>query len=72
MKRCLIELTAAGLLLLPACTHTVKVEPVEVNVKPIHATVDINLRMEKAVEDFFDYRDDAEEADDAATKGGGK
>ncbi len=48
-------------LLLPACntTHTVKVEPIEV--KPIHMTLDINLKVDKQLDDFFDFEDDFEE-----------
>lgn len=68
MKPLWLGVTAAGLLLLPACTHTVKVEPIEV--KPIHMTMDINLRMEKAVTDFFDFEEKYEEPGDADTKGG--
>ena len=30
---------------------TVKVEPIEV--KPIHITVDVNVKVEKALDDFF-------------------
>ncbi|MBL9215979.1 MAG: hypothetical protein JNG83_10930 [Opitutaceae bacterium] len=37
-------------LLLGGCLH-VKTEPIEV--KPIHITVDVNVKVEKALEDFF-------------------
>lgn len=44
-------LGAAGLpLLLGGCLN-VKTEPIEV--KPIHITVDVNVRVEKALDDFF-------------------
>jgi hypothetical protein len=34
------------------CTHhEIEVKPVEI--KPIHITVDVNVRVEKAVEDFY-------------------
>jgi hypothetical protein len=34
------------------CTrHEVEMKPVEI--KPIHITVDVNVRVEKAVEDFY-------------------
>ncbi len=49
---------AAGALLLPACTHTVKVEPIDVSVRPIHLTVDINLKVDRALDDFFDFEKD--------------
>ena len=41
-------------LLLPLCLSgclNVKTEPIEV--KPIHITVDVNVRVEKALDDFF-------------------
>jgi hypothetical protein len=37
-------------LLLGACVH-VKTDPIEV--KPIKVTVDVNVKIEKAVDDFF-------------------
>ncbi len=45
----------AALLLWPGCAR-VKVEPVEVNVQPIHVTVDVNIKIQKvdrALDDFF-------------------
>jgi hypothetical protein len=39
-------------LLFSACTrHEVEVKPVEI--KPIHITIDVNVRVERALEDFF-------------------
>ena len=38
--------------------HTVDVKPVEV--KPIHITIDVNVRVEKALDDFFDDIDQTE------------
>lgn len=36
----------------PGCTrHEVEMKPVEI--KPIHITVDVNVRVEKAVDDFY-------------------
>jgi len=49
MKR-LLCLTAFLPLLLGACLN-VKTAPIEV--KPIHITVDVNVRVEKALDDFF-------------------
>ena len=40
----LLALTAAGL---AGCVYTT------VDVKPIHITVDVNVRVEKALDDFF-------------------
>ena len=43
-----------------ACTqHKVEVAPVEV--KPIHITIDVNIKVDRALEDFFDDIDAAEE-----------
>jgi len=40
-----------------ACTrHQVKVEPVEV--KPIHITIDVNVRVDRALDDFFEEIDE--------------
>jgi hypothetical protein len=49
MKR-LLNLVAVLPLLLTACLN-VKTAPIEV--KPIHITVDVNVRVEKALDDFF-------------------
>jgi hypothetical protein len=39
-------------LLFTGCTrHEVEVKPVEI--KPIHITIDVNVRVERALEDFF-------------------
>ncbi len=52
----------AGIILLVAlgCTrHKVEVAPVEI--KPIHITIDVNVKVDKALEDFFSDVDDTEE-----------
>ncbi len=41
---------AAALLLAAGCVN-VKTAPIEV--KPIHITVDVNVKVERALEDFF-------------------
>ena len=42
-----------------ACTqHKVEVAPVEV--KPIHITIDVNIKVDKALDDFFGDIDSAE------------
>ena len=58
----LFLLTAA--FLLPGCntTHKVTVEPIEV--KPIHMTLDINLRVDRQLDKFFDFQDEFEEGGD--------
>lgn len=50
MKRPLYLALAAAPLLLLGCVH-VKTDPIEV--KPIHITVDVNVKVEKALDDFF-------------------
>lgn len=45
-----------------ACSsHTVKVEPIEV--KPIHMTVDINVKVDRELDNFFDYEEELEVED---------
>ncbi len=42
---------------LGACTeHKVRVEPIEV--KPIHVTMDINLKVDRRLDDFFAFEDE--------------
>ncbi len=42
------------------CTqHKIEVAPVEV--KPIHITIDVNVKVDKALDDFFSDVDSAEE-----------
>ena len=38
--------------------HSVEVAPLEV--KPIHITIDVNVRVDRALDDFFGDIDDAE------------
>jgi hypothetical protein len=48
------------LTVLPGCTqHKVEVAPVEI--KPIHITIDVNVKVDKALDDFFGDVDDAEQ-----------
>lgn len=50
MNRRLLLILVLGPLLLGGCLN-VRTEPIEV--KPIHITVDVNVRVEKALDDFF-------------------
>jgi hypothetical protein len=54
MKASLTLLLAVAILL-PGCkmTHTVKMEP-------IHMTLDINLKVDKQLDDFFDFEEEFE------------
>ena len=53
MRHWLLAGALAGMLAMPACntSHTVKVEPVEI--KPIQITMDINIKIDHEVNDFF-------------------
>ena len=53
-------LIGIAFLMIVGCTqHKVEVAPVEV--KPIHITIDVNVKVDKALDDFFSDVDDAEE-----------
>ena len=59
-KRSLLLLAGITLLVANGCTqHKVEVAPVEV--KPIHITIDVNVKVDKALDDFFSDIDDAED-----------
>lgn len=52
MARAATVLFLFAFLFLWGCTrHQVEVKPVEI--KPIHITIDVNVRVEKAVDDFY-------------------
>lgn len=57
--RSVLILSAAALLLMQiGCTrHEVDVKPVEI--KPIHITIDVNVKVDRALDDFFSDIDDA-------------
>ena len=61
MSKTVYLLPAALLfLVLQSCTqHKVEVAPVEI--KPIHITIDVNVKVDKALDDFFGDVDDAEQ-----------
>jgi hypothetical protein len=43
---------AVGLALTTSCTrHEVEIKPVEI--KPIHITIDVNVKVDRALDDFF-------------------
>ena len=49
----------ASVFFLSACTsHEVEVKPVEI--KPIHITIDINVKVDRALDDFFGDLDEAQ------------
>ena len=60
IKHNLILLSALIVLIAVGCTqHKVEVAPVEV--KPIHITIDVNVKVDRALDDFFGDIDAAEE-----------
>jgi hypothetical protein len=62
MRKWIIILTVSVIILGPlACQtrHEVEIAPVEV--KPIHITIDVNVRIDRALDDFFGDIDKAEE-----------
>ena len=58
-KIILMTLASVCLLSVAACTkHEVDVKPVEI--KPIHITIDINVKVDRALDDFFGDLDNAQ------------
>jgi hypothetical protein len=55
---CAAALAAAG------CTHTVKVEPIRID--PIYVTLDVRLKVDRELDSFFDFQDQAAPPADAA------
>ena len=55
-----ILFAALSILLATGCTqHKVEVAPVKV--EPIHITIDVNVKVDRALDDFFEDIDTAEE-----------
>lgn len=64
MKKLLCAVPLFLLLLAPGCTkHQVEtksqVEVAPVEVKPIHITIDVNIRVDRALDDFFSDIDES-------------
>jgi hypothetical protein len=66
MPKILFLLTLSTLLLSVACNtkHEVQVAPLEV--KPIHITIDVNIKVDRALDDFFGDLDAAAETNGEA------
>ncbi|MGD9080116.1 MAG: YnbE family lipoprotein [Desulfobacterales bacterium] len=63
----LILLGALSVFAAVSCTqHKVEVAPVEV--KPIHITIDVNVKVDRALDDFFSDIDTAEEQIEGSSK----
>ena len=62
-KTIYLLLAALLFLVFQGCTqHKVEVAPVEI--KPIHITIDVNVKVDKALDDFFGDVDNAEQKND--------
>ncbi len=46
-----------------ACRTSHKIEVAPMEVKPIHITIDVNIKVDKELDDFFSDLDDAEAKD---------
>ena len=60
-KKMLFFLGAITFLIVCGCSTQHKVEMAPVEVKPIHITIDVNVKVDKALDDFFSDVDDAED-----------
>ena len=68
LKCAMVLLCAVFIFVAQACTqHKVEVAPVQI--KPIHITIDVNVKVDKALDDFFGDIDDAEEVVDETPSG---
>ena len=63
MKNYFIYISLLIFLTIPGCTsHKVEVAPVEI--KPIHITIDVNIKVDRALDDFFGDIDETAETID--------
>ncbi|HLU39276.1 MAG TPA: hypothetical protein VK081_07810 [Planctomycetota bacterium] len=60
--------TAMVLLLAGCVSHRVRSEPIEI--KPIHITMDINLRVQRELDEFFAWEDTDSPEEPAADRSG--
>ena len=60
-KKLLFFLGGITLLTAYGCSTQHKVEMAPVEVKPIHITIDVNVKVDKALDDFVSDVDDAED-----------
>jgi len=69
IKHFLILLGAWSVLAATGCTqHKVEVAPVEI--KPIHITIDVNVKVDRALDNFFGDIDAAENQIEGRSKSG--
>jgi Skp family chaperone for outer membrane proteins len=65
MKHSVAATACLLLLLIFGCSSSHKVEVAPVEVKPIHITIDVNVRVDRALDDFFSDVDEAPAAPEA-------
>lgn len=69
IKHNLILLSALSVLISAGCTqHKVEVAPVEI--KPIHITIDVNVKVDRALDNFFGDIDAAKDQIEGSSKSG--
>lgn len=59
MKQIIILTLCTALLMAWGCSTSHRVEVAPVEVKPIHITIDVNVKVDKELDDFFSDIDDA-------------
>lgn len=57
LRTILLAAGAASASVAAGCTHKIAVEPIEV--KPIHLTLDVNLKVDRELDEFFDFEEPA-------------
>ena len=61
-------ITVVAPLLLVGCTHKVQVEPIQV--EPIHVTLDIHVKVDRELEEFFEFEEEYEPDPEPGTQPG--
>lgn len=54
-RRPLLAAAIGALIMLGGCTHRVQVEPIQI--EPIYITLDINLKIDRELDRFFDFEE---------------
>ena len=54
-RRPLLAAALGALIMLGGCTHRVQLEPIKV--EPIYITLDINLKIDRELDSFFDFEE---------------
>lgn len=63
----IVTVTACFAFVATSCTsHRVGIDPIEI--KPIKVTVDVNVQVQRKLDDFFDFEDELVAPDSGETK----